>query len=68
MSIIAADRPHASVNIASVPMENAMETMLQTLATAAQESLAETWIAELKRILIAVGLSLTFLGLGPMRY
>jgi hypothetical protein len=43
-----------------------METMILTLATAAQTSPGDTWKAELKRILVTVALSLTFLGVSAL--
>jgi hypothetical protein len=43
-----------------------METMIRTLATAAQTSPVDTWKAELKRILLTAAISLAFLGVSAL--
>jgi len=43
-----------------------MELVLQSLAAAAQTSPAQTWMAETKRILVTIALSLTFLGISAL--
>lgn len=47
-------------------MEGIMETMILTLANAAQASPADTWKAEVKRVLLTVALSLMLLGVSTL--